>query len=581
VTSLGTAKTEAVATPPTATASTAKPPNAPEPRSRRTALMVAAAGVAIVAALGFIGLLGARHRSSSPSDAAPASDAVGPHSVSTVPAAVEAYENGLDAYRHRTILQAIQHFERAIELDPKCVTAQARLAALDVNPTFPLAGRNVDAGRHYLAEARRGIEQLSPRDRAYLLAHEPLALPTPDVAAFEARASALAREYPSDAEIVFLLSTAQRAAQRQDDADATDARVVELDPSFGLAYRGVCRSKKGEPSAQVLACFEGCLDHAPVAWPCHDGRATTLTKLGRCAELAEEGRAWDAADPEHWGGLLRLTDALFAQGGSIDDIRDALRRALAKSPRAFSQETRRAVWLGASGLIATGDFDGAVREFHRYAVESPGPESKMAVVGAVADALQESGKNADARREIDDALRLSATWTPAEQARFAPLDLRAAHMDWVAGKLTRAEYVRKRDALAHTEESRPVRAEVSSRYPTPLAPEDAKDILAAAADPTAAREFEPGLLGEAHLRSGDAPAALPFLRRALVPCAGIEGAVRALHLRALLGEALERSGDPEGAKHEYDRVLAFWGTASPRSVTADGIRARPTPKPHR
>jgi eukaryotic-like serine/threonine-protein kinase len=586
VRALGTAKTEAVATPPIATASTAKPPDAAALRPRRAAVVVAGAAVALAlaAALGVVRLRGARQATSSPIDAATESDALAPRPVSAVPAAVEAYESGLDAYRHRSLAQAMVHFERAIELDPRCVAAEARLAALELNPVFPPLGRSVDTGRHHLSEARRGIEQLSPRDRGYLLAHEPLALQTQDVAVFETRASELAREYPNDAEVIYLLSTAQRAAQRQDDADATDARVVELDPSFGPAYRGVCRAKKGETSTQVLACFDGCLDHAKASGPCHDGRATTLTKLGRCNDLAEEGRAWDAVDPEHWGGLLRLTDALFAQGGSLDDVRDALRRTLAKSPRASSQAERpRAIWLGANGDIATGDFDGAVRELHRYAVESPGPESKMAEVGAVADALQESGRTADARKEIEEASRLSSAWTAAEQARFASLDLRAAHIDWLAGRLSRAEYVRKRDALAHreAEESRSVRAESSSRYPTPLSPEDAKDLLAVAATPAAAKDFDPGLLGEAHLRAGDVPAALSLLRKGLAPCAGIEGAVRALHLHALLGEALERSGDPVGAKHEYDRVLAFWGTASPRSVTADAVRARSNAKPHR
>jgi hypothetical protein len=71
-----------------------------------------------------------------------------------------------------------------------------------------------------------------------------------------------------------------------------------------------------------------------------------------------------------------------------------------------------------------------------------------------------------------------------------------------------------------------------------------------------------------------------LLRKALTPCTGIEVAVRSLHLHALLGEALDRSGDAEGAKHEFDRVLAYWGTASPRSVTVDAVRARLSAKAH-
>jgi serine/threonine-protein kinase len=48
------------------------------------------------------------------------------------------------------------------------------------------------------------------------------------------------------------------------------------------------------------------------------------------------------------------------------------------------------------------------------------------------------------------------------------------------------------------------------------------------------------------------------------------------HTRALahLGMAREATGDKDGACRAYASVLARWGSAKPRSVTADEVRAK-------
>src|SRR6185312_790206 len=126
---------------------------------------------------------------------------------------------------------AMRHFERAAERDPTFAAAHARLATLNLTPTLTTGARLVEVGRRHFAEARRMIGHLPEEDRAYLLAHEPLARPTPDYAAFLTSAEELARAYPDDPDVLFVLSNAERAVGHAADADATDAEVVAKDPS--------------------------------------------------------------------------------------------------------------------------------------------------------------------------------------------------------------------------------------------------------------------------------------------------------------------------------------------------------------
>jgi serine/threonine-protein kinase len=50
--------------------------------------------------------------------------------------------------------------------------------------------------------------------------------------------------------------------------------------------------------------------------------------------------------------------------------------------------------------------------------------------------------------------------------------------------------------------------------------------------------------------------------------------VDAMHDRFLLGQMLEQTSDRDGACAQYASILARWGNAKPRSVTADRARAR-------
>jgi serine/threonine-protein kinase len=83
-----------------------------------------------------------------------------------------------------------------------------------------------------------------------------------------------------------------------------------------------------------------------------------------------------------------------------------------------------------------------------------------------------------------------------------------------------------------------------------------------------------GLIGKVYLRAGRVDEALPFLRTSAAACTALADPFG--HTRALfdLGRALEAKADKDGACAAYRPLLARWGAAKPKSLTAERAKAR-------
>jgi serine/threonine-protein kinase len=81
-------------------------------------------------------------------------------------------------------------------------------------------------------------------------------------------------------------------------------------------------------------------------------------------------------------------------------------------------------------------------------------------------------------------------------------------------------------------------------------------------------------LGRVYLLAGRIDQAIDHLQRAVASCDIFTSTLD--HVRAVLdlGRALEQKGELMAACEAYGTVLARWGHAKPRSVTADAARAR-------
>jgi eukaryotic-like serine/threonine-protein kinase len=68
--------------------------------------------------------------------------------------------------------------------------------------------------------------------------------------------------------------------------------------------------------------------------------------------------------------------------------------------------------------------------------------------------------------------------------------------------------------------------------------------------------------------------AIEHLRRAVATCDIFYSTIDHVRAALNLGRALEQKGDLHAACDAYEKVLAQWGKAKPRSVTADAARSR-------
>ena len=81
-------------------------------------------------------------------------------------------------------------------------------------------------------------------------------------------------------------------------------------------------------------------------------------------------------------------------------------------------------------------------------------------------------------------------------------------------------------------------------------------------------------LGRVYLLAGQVDQAVEHLTRAVATCDVYTSTLDHVRAALNLGSALELKGETKGACDAYGKVLAQWGHAKPKSVTADAARAR-------
>jgi predicted Zn-dependent protease len=151
-----------------------------------------------------------------------------------------------------------------------------------------------------------------------------------------------------------------------------------------------------------------------------------------------------------------------------------------------------------------------------------------------------------------------------------------------AGKISDADFRAAREAGAKDMKQRMPPGDGSAWFwfygDATFSPADAREALDALPQfsPLPAYDgqvYQERVMGQVLLLAGRVDEAIPHLRRAVSACFSPD-TVRS-HQRAaeLLGEALEAKSDKPGACAAYGEVLAHWGSAKPRSVTADAARA--------
>lgn len=454
------------------------------------------------------------------------------------PSAFSSYKEGLQLLQGGAITGGTERFSKAIQGDPELAAAHLRLAV-----TLWTDGL-LASGRESYAEAARRRKKLSPQDQALLDALAPIFEGQPP--GFDETAQrliALEKQSPDDAEIPLYRPIFLTSAGRDEEALAAFQGYLVGHPTSATAWLGLAllRARRDE-LAPAREAVSKCLAILPQASDCLWLGAHLDAHAGQCAPLERSEKSPGTARilatirPALDGDLLGVDEHLTAlpEEMALDKIEDAWLHELRVSLHEEMGDLRKAADIAGAYLARRGRT----------------PSSSEPRVEQIASDPT----------VIFDGVLLAASRIdrPTFQAR------RSAWLDaW------------------HQVGIKPGERDLWSRAyaGTARSVGDAQDALRALAPLGAPRRLALGhLLGVDAARvfvlAGRAAEAIPLLQEATSSCLGAFEPVRFVQAQAVLGRALELKGDTAGACAAYGAVLARWGKARPRSVSAEESSSR-------
>jgi serine/threonine-protein kinase len=475
-------------------------------------------------------------------------------------------------------MAARRSFEAAVAADPGFAAAHLRLLIFSSATQL----RAVAARRHFQV-AREHRASLSERDRALLDALDPALAPADAASRFRS----LAALYPGDAEIAFQSGSVHEAAGAVVDSLAEYDRALAVDPAFAEAIWAKARMLlvHGD-DARALALLDRCLAISPGAASCLRVRAMTEEQAGDCERMEADARRMVEVEPEGYRPYEFLARALAARGAGRPALEQALRQKWAAADDPHRELWRR---LDQADLdLIEGDFahaESIEREAARTLADDPSERAHAVTARRLADIELEIGRPERAAADAEAFYRAAPALTPdgTDDAIFVQMDPvpsllallrragrlsadehRAAVDRWQArfpptfprGPLWRPLYA---NACETAEEAHAALAALSQYAPLPAPSYDSADL---------ARD------GRAHLLAGEAREARALLDRGTRACVLLDEPIAMTRALLDLGAAAEATGDRDAACRAYAAVLARWGRARPRSVTADAARAR-------
>jgi serine/threonine protein kinase len=554
-------------------------PRAPR-RSRATALAVVAALL-----VGVVGVVTLRARSlppniplanpspSIPNAPAPITLADLPVPESTLPDARAAYVVAMQAFRDGSPVQAMNGFVTAATLDPM-------MAAAHLRAHIVLPGGAETEGQGHLQRAMDLRARLTPRDQAILDAFAPAYLSHPvDAKEATRRLLELAHASPNDLEVQYF------AAAREVDMAKRDAaleRVAALDPKFAaplwlMATDLLPLADKGALDAMVDRCLSVALSTS-----CLSVRALAHEDRGECEAMEADARRMLARGDTGWRAYGKLARALVAIGQPAEAVRAALAQKWSTAPASSLRTTQ--ITDEASLAILSGDFVSArarAAELEQLVATEPLEAKHEDASWLLVDLYAEMGMPDRAARAADEFLKTRSGWQ--SMGRWSPRPLFyavAVH----GGLRTEEERRTARDRwLSEWASGDPLFLPQQwihgYAFPATTAAEG-REALAAAPTPIPRPMFNEfhrngfESVGRVYLLAGRPAEALPHLRQAAASCSALAAPFSSIHAHLYLAEALEATNDLPGACAEYATVLAHWGSARPRSVSAATARAR-------
>ncbi len=562
-------------------------PALPTGRRRSLVTVLSAALVSVIALAIAVLATRARHsahaandagtsRASASTSSRPTTLADLPLPATTVPEALTEYKTGIQLLRDDSYTNALHHFQRTVDLDPSMALGHLRLAV-----TGGGTAANQEILRRELAKAASLRAQLGERDQALLEALEPmLGRAEPDDGETIARLEAAHARFPLDEEFLMWLAVLTMGDSARSAAAAR--RATELDPRDAAAWevrgRGLAEAGDIDGARRARAT---CSAVSVESSDCYLWLGLLDGAAGRCEDMEHEARREADIDAEM--GNLNLARAAFALERPESVVREALARYVGASRE--EERAQRQLRFDALMAIMSGRFDDALHRLDDAvrALESTPTVRHEALVDARITATRvdlqlETGDGAAAQRT---ARAFIDRYALLEQGRTGdPLPY------WwllrLAGEPLEPRRSAWTDARLRTGGQGSLVWTSGWAMPATTADEANEAISARERDPRLTLPREGDRLhnnveidtqaGHAYLLAGKPADAIPYLRRGATNCFALEDPLEHVHAELDLARALAQTGDTPGACGAYQKVIARWGHAKPRSASADAAK---------
>ncbi|MFI5302094.1 MAG: hypothetical protein ACHREM_28720, partial [Polyangiales bacterium] len=483
--------------------------------------------------------------------------------------------------------EALAHFVKARRLmrDAWVYEGYAELElALKADPGLAAAhvlGFIYNGMRESYRSALALRDALDDRDRGIVAVGDALFGATSDVIEADRRARELVARYPRDAELLLVRRTIAIASFDFTRAAAFAREAFALDPTlyFALNFLGTDLENLGD-FAEARNVYAQCLAASPNAAACISSAGWIDGYEGRCDLREQSLRKRLELSPETPAVTQLLALAIDANGASFDDALALLHRAGAGQAGAEHPQNYYENQLA----LLHGAFTTALAGFARAEERAQSLQDESAHLENTfgeAMAREEEGDVRGAARVARDFLDRRSRYNDHEGITvflLAPIAVRG-------GAMTKSEALALPVVPAR---ARPVTDARRAYWGDLLR-------LALVDDAASAREVLAALGGKAprhrHIFDQEVDRSTYAFARAKELTGDFDGAIAAaapvstrceqdgtlnLHATLLVGRAREAKGDNPDACEAYARVLARWGKATPRSVSADEARARST-----
>jgi serine/threonine-protein kinase len=553
-----------------------------------------ALGIVVLAGAGGLGVAATRGWISPGARAVPSASAAPSVSAEPPPpsqnaAAAALYREAMQGWHDGSLDRAIRDMERAIVADRELGAGHLRLALWHLMAGS--SGGKLVEGREHFQKALLHRNALSELDRGLLNAAEPYVRQPWDLDEWGKRLEELTHRFPDDAEILVYLGSSYYVRLQPDAAIAAYDRALAKDPGLLAARVAEADSlwMKGEPEAQ-LEVYDACLKVSSAATQCLVKRLTLQAQLGHCAAMKADAQSLLSIDPRAASTQRQLALALSATGSSVDSVREALKRSWDLE----DERDRRWTELEDQAALASlsGDFASAERRLEEWQVavaDRPDQTAHATPAQHLAELFTEVGQPRKASDAAGAFLRKMNAWTDPPNGSLTVLFL---SYQLRAGAIPRPEYERQRAQAIEAFRAKWQSAgrkldddfawlSWSMAYGVAVATEEEARAAVAAMPPQRSKAVDAGRwvsvdmsAGRAYALAGAFAAAVPPLRRIADGCLVLADPMSRTQAAFYLGLALEGTGDPDGARAAYRKVVERWGKPIPKSITAEKARRR-------